>query len=326
MPINYKISPLQIASEYAWITIGLLLYAIGFNCFLLPYEIATGGLAGAGAIIFYATGFWKVQYTYFLSNIILLIIAVKVLGWKFCIKTIFAVITLTVLLGGIEVFMQHMYVKDPAIFASFNEHVNLPRLCDNAFMSAIFGAGICGIGIGLVFSNGGSTGGTDIIASIINKYKNVSLGSVMMMCDVLIITTSMLLPGSNIVQLLYGYTTLLIMNLTLDYVNNSRRQSVQFLIISKKYEEIATAINVYHRGVTVLDGQGWFTKQPSKVLMVMAKKRESKNIFSIIQAIDPQAFVSQMLAAGVFGDGFDQMRKAKTKNEKVKNALEEVKN
>ena len=307
--------------DYTFITFGLLLYAIGFNCFLLPFEIVTGGVAGAGAIIFYATGFWKVQYTYFLANAFLLVAAVKVLGWKFCVKTIYATFVLTFLLGAVETFMVYLYTTRPELFPSFNAHVNLPQLTDNAFMSTIFGAGICGVGTGLVFGRGGSTGGTDIIASIINKYKNLSLGTVMMLCDVLIISSSLLLPGRNLLQLLYGFTALIVCNLMVDFVYNRGRQSVQFFIISQKYEEIATAINVYHRGVTVFDARGWYTKKPSKVLLVMAKKRESSNIFAIIQAIDPQAFVTQTLAAGVFGDGFDAMRNIKNPNDKVQNAL-----
>lgn len=319
--MKVKLPTSHFITDYATITFGLLLYAIGFDCFLLPYEIVTGGVAGAGAVIFYATGFWKVQYTYFLANALLLIAAVKVLGWKFCVKTIYATFVLTFLLGAVESVLHQLYVDNPALFPSFNEHVQLPTLTDNAFMSTIFGAGLCGVGIGLVFGRGGSTGGTDIIASIINKYKNMSLGTVMMLCDVLIITSSLLLPGYNLQKLIYGFTTLLVANLTLDFVYNRGRQSVQFFIISQKYEEIATAINVYHRGVTVLDARGWYTKKASKVLFVMAKKRESSNIFAIIQAIDPQAFVTQTLAAGVFGDGFDQMRNVKASNDKVQNAL-----
>lgn len=316
-----KLPASHFLKDYSIITLGLLLYAIGFDCFLLPFEIATGGVAGAGAIIFYATGFWKVQYTYFLANAVLLVAAIKILGWKFCVKTVYATFVLTALLGGVEALMQHLYATNPGLFPAFNEAVHLPQLIDNAFMSTIFGAALCGIGIGYVFGRGGSTGGTDIIASIINKYKNMSLGTVMMLCDVLIVSSSLLLPDYNLQKVLYGFTALLVVNLTLDFIYNRGRQSVQFFIISRKYEEIATAINVYHRGVTVIDARGWYTKKSSKVLMVMAKKRESSNIFAIIQAIDPQAFVTQTLAAGVFGDGFDHMRNIKNTNDKVQNAL-----
>ena len=313
----------QIA-DYSVITVGLLLYAIGFDCFLLPFQVTTGGLAGIGSLIFYATGFWKVQYTFFLSNIVLLAVAVKVLGWKFCVKTIFAVFMLTFLLSAVEMLMQQLHTLQPELFAGFNDHVQLPQLTDNAFMSTIFGAFICGTGIGLVFGCGGSTGGTDIIASIIHKYRNVSLGTVMMLCDILIISSSIFLPGATITQLIYGFTTLFVTNITLDYVYNSKRQSVQFLIISKHFEEIADAINVYHRGVTVLDATGWFTKTPTKVLLVLTRKKESNNIFAIIQSIAPGAFVSQTRAAAVFGDGFDTMRRVKNRNEKVQAALADV--
>mgnify|MGYP003413992583 CR=1 FL=1 len=298
-------------ADYSVITLGLLLYAIGFDCFLLPFQVTTGGLSGIGALIFYATGFWKVQYTFFLCNIFLLVIAVKVLGWKFCVKTIFAVFMLTFLLSAVEMLMQQLHAVHPELFAGFNAHVRLPQLTDNAFMSTIFGALICGTGIGLVFGRGGSTGGTDIIAF-------------MMLCDILIIPSSIFLPGATITQLIYGYTTLFVTNLTLDYVYNSKRQSVQFLIISKHFEEIADAINVYHRGVTVLDATGWFTKTPTKVLMVLTRKKESNNIFAIIQSIDPEAFVSQTRAAAVFGDGFDTMRRVKNRNEKVQAALADM--
>ena len=168
--------------------------------------------------------------------------------------------------------------------------------------------------MGLGLSANGSTGGTDIIAAIINKYKDVTLGQTMMLVDIIIITSSFLLPDGSIDRLLYGYCTLIITNLLLDYVVDRGRQSVQFLIFSQRYDEIASAINETHRGVTVLNGQGWYTKQERKVLVVLAKKRESTNIFRIIQNIDPNAFVSQSKVIGVFGDGFDKIKvKAKKK-------------
>lgn len=290
------------------------MYSIGFICFQLPYEIATGGLAGAGAVIFYATGF-PVQYTFFMVNIILLCVAVKVLGWKFCVKTIYAVFTLTFLLGIVQNFMVSLAQQDPTLFAHVNPRSGLPQVVnDNAFMSCIIGAAIEGIGIGWVFLNNGSTGGTDIIASIINKYKDVTLGQMMMLCDIIIITSSFFLPEGNVDKLLYGYCTLIIVNLMLDYVVDRGRQSVQFLIFSRQYDAIAAAINQTHRGVTVLNGTGWYTKEERKVLVVLAKKRESTNIFRIIQGIDPNAFVSQSKVIGVFGEGFDRI-KVKAKKE-----------
>ena len=308
---------MQELHDYVIITLGLLFYAVGFTCFQLPYEITTGGLAGAGAVIFYATGF-PVQYTFFIVNILLLCIAVKVLGLKFCLKTIYAVFMLTFLLGLVQEVMIYIGQHYPESFAYINPRSHLPQVVNNnIFMSCILGAAIEGIGIGIVFLSNGSTGGTDIIAAIINKYKDVTLGQMMMFCDVIIITSSILLPEATVDKLLYGYCTLIITNLLLDYVVDRGRQSVQFLIFSQKYDEIAAAINATHRGVTVLDGQGWYTKQSRKVLVVLAKKSESTNIFRIIQNIDPNAFVSQSKVIGVFGEGFDKIKVKADKKEKA---------
>lgn len=315
MVTKIKTSLFQDIRDYTIITLGLLSYAVGFTCFQLPYEITTGGLAGAGAVIFYATGF-PVQYTFFLVNIILLIMAVRLLGWRFCVKTIYAVFMLTFLLGMVQEVMAHLAAASPEMFPYVNPNSGLPQVIkDNAFMSCILGAALEGIGIGFVFLHNGSTGGTDIIAAIINKYKDVTLGQMMMLCDIIIITSAFFLPSGNVDKLLYGYCTLIIVNLMLDYVIDRGRQSVQFLIFSRKYDEIAAAISATHRGVTVLDGQGWYTKQERKVLCVLAKKRESTNIFRIIQGIDPDAFVSQSKVIGVFGEGFDRIKvKAKSKS------------
>lgn len=307
MTTKIKFTFFQDFRDYLVITFGLVCYAVGFTCFQLPYEITTGGLAGAGAVIFYATGF-PVQYTFFVVNIILLAIAVKVLGWKFCVKTIYAVFMLTFLLGFCQEVLHHVASTNPGMFY-LNPNSGLPQIVrDNMFMSCILGASVEGIGIGLVFLSNGSTGGTDIIASIINKYKDVTLGQMMMLCDVIIITSSLLTPSGDINRLLYGYCTLIITNLLLDYVVDRGRQSVQFLIFSQHYDEIAAAINEMHRGVTVLNGQGWYTKHERKVLVVLAKKRESTIIFRIIQNIDPNAFVSQSKVIGVFGAGFDKIK------------------
>ena len=301
----------QNTRDYVIITFGLLCYAVGFTCFQLPYEITTGGLAGAGAVLFYATGI-PVHFTFFTVNIILLAVAVKVLGWKFCIKTIYAVCMLTFLLFITREVMLQVAATHPELTRS---QQGMPQLVkDGMFMSCILGAAIEGIGIGLVFLSNGSTGGTDIIAAIINKYKDVTLGQMMMLCDLIIITSSLLLPTGNVEKLLYGYCTLIITNLLLDYVVDRGRQSVQFFIFSLKYDEIAAAINAMHRGVTVLNGQGWYTKHERKVLVVLAKKRESTNIFRIIQNIDPSAFVSQSKVIGVFGDGFDKIKVKADKN------------
>lgn len=290
--------------DYLVIALGLLGYAIAFNCFQLPHQIPSGGVAGAGAIIFYATGF-PAQFTYFIVNGFLLFAAVRVLGWRFCVKTIYAVVVLTFLLGVVKGVCLSYAGSHPELAVSPQ---GMPKFLDDAFMSCILGSGIQGVCIGYVFLHQGSTGGTDIIAAMVNKYRDISLGQIMMLCDLLIITSSLLIPGFTVSNLLYGYCTLMITSVMLDYVVDKGRESVQFFIFSNRYEEIASAINATGRGVTMLKGQGWYTKTDRMVLVVMARKRESGQIFRIIQTIDPGAFVSQSKVIGVFGYGFDKIK------------------
>lgn len=308
-----KINLFQEIKDYLIITFGLLCYAIGFDCFQLPYGIVGGGVAGFGSIVFFGTGF-PVQYTFFIINGILLLAAVKVLGWKFCVKTIYGVFMLTFFLGVVKEAMEYYGTLNPHLNGTYN----LPLLVDdNKFMAALFAAGIEAMGLAFVFLHNGSTGGTDIIAAMINKYKDVTLGQMMMLCDIVIVSSCMVLPDRTLPDLLYGFTVLFTLNIMVDYLIDRSRQSVQFLIISREYEEIAAAINASGRGVTVLNGTGWYTKNESKVLLVLARKRESANLFQIIQGIDPKAFVSQSKVLGVFGEGFDRIKvKAKNKTEK----------
>lgn len=299
-----KVTPLQYLKDYALITFGLLCYAIGFTCFILPYQITTGAVAGIGALVFYATGgAIPAQYTFLAINSLLLIAAVKELGWRFCVKTIYAVLMLSFLMSLMQGLLHSVegFPMSPQ---------NLPILLGEGqgFMACVVGALIEGIGVGIVFLQGGSTGGTDIVAAIVNKHRNVTIGQMMIICDLVIITSSLFTPVGDLTKLLFGYCTLIITNTTIDYVLNSGRQSVQFLIISHEYEKIAQAIEVYHRGVTVLNGYGWYSKKEQKVLVVLARRRESQDIFRIIKNLDPRAFVSQSKVIGVYGEGFDKVK------------------
>lgn len=311
MPKVFHPSLFSEVRDYIIITLGLIGYALGFTCFQLPFQIPSGGVTGAAAIVFYATGF-PVQYTFFLINIVLLIAAVKTLGWKFCIKTIYAVFMLTFFLGLAREIVLEYAAQHPELPVSPQ---GMPQFVGEAFMSCIIGAGLQGMSIAFVFLNNGSTGGTDIIAAIVNKYKDISLGTMIMLCDLLIISSSMLIPGFTISNLIYGYCTLIISSFMVDYVVDRGRQSVQFFIFSKRYEIIAEMISQTHRGVTVVNGMGWYTKAENKLLIVMAKKRESTNIFRIIQTIDPEAFVTQTKVIGVFGKGFDRIKVKAAKEE-----------
>lgn len=176
------------------------------------------------------------------------------------------------------------------------------------FMACIIGAAMCGIGLGITFNYNGSTGGTDIIAAIVNKYRDVTLGRMIMICDLFIIS-SCYFVFQDWRRVIFGFVTLFIIGVVLDWIVNSARQSVQFLIFSQKYDEIADSIiKETHRGVTVLNGTGWYSKTDAKVLVVLAKKRQSLDIFRLVKSIDPNAFISQSSVIGVFGEGFDKLK------------------
>ena len=269
------------SKDYLAITFGLILYSLGWAMFLLPYQITTGGVTGIAAIIYYATGV-EIQVSYFIINAVFMGFALKILGPKFSVKTIYAIFMLTFLL-----WLFQTVLKD--------ENGNLPQLLgpNQDFMACVIGAGMLGFGIGIVFCNNGSTGGTDIIAWIINKYKDVTLGRMMMYCDIVIISSCYFI-FHDWRRVLFGFCVLFIMSIVIDYVINSARQSVQFLIFSRKYDEIAEGISTrINRGVTLLDGTGWYSKQNIKVVVVLAKKSESLDIFRLVKDIDPNAFVSQ---------------------------------
>ena len=277
-----KQSLLRETRDYVMIALGLILYGIGWTVFLLPNDITTGGVPGIASIVYFATGF-PVQYTYFSINLVLLLLSIRILG--------FAVFTLTFFLSVIQKLAEGVVL-----------------LHDQPFMACVIGASLCGGGIGIAFSSNGSTGGTDIIAAIINKYRDITLGRVMLICDLIIISSSYFVL-KDWEKVVYGYVTLYICSFVLDQVVNSARQSVQFFIISEKYDEIARHINVYpHRGATVINASGFYSGKEQKMLFVLAKKRESTIIFRLIKDIDPNAFVSQSAVIGVYGEGFDRIK------------------
>lgn len=317
MTVDHKIIWNEV-KDYFFITFGLFLYTISFTVFLMPYEIVAGGVTGLSAIIYYATGF-HLENTYIIINMALLAVALKILGYKFLMKTIYAIFMLYFMLK----FAQEIIPKQPngLPFKLMGEGQD--------FMSMIIGCVITGIALATVFMNNGSTGGTDIIAASINKYHNVSLGSVLIAVDFCIIGSCMFFPqfGSYIERahkVMFGFCVMAMENYTLDYVMNARRQSVQFMIFTKKWQEIANAIGMQmNHGVTILDGHGWYTGKEMKVLCILAKKRESTNIFRLIKMIDPQAFVSQSSVIGVYGEGFDEMRVKIKEIEEKKKTIEE---
>ena len=317
MNINHKLIMKEV-EDYFFITLGLVLYTIAFTVFLMPYQIVAGGVTGLSAIIYYATGF-HLENTYIIINGILLLVALKILGFKFMLKTIFAIFALYFML----MFAQEIIPKQ-------DNGLPIKLLGEGQdFMSMIIGCVITGIALATVFLHNGSTGGTDIIAASVNKYHNVSLGSVLITVDFCIIGSCMFFPqfGDYIERahkVMFGFCVMALENFVLDYVMNARRESVQFLIFTRKWQEIANAIGTQmHHGVTILDGHGWYTGQEIKVLCILAKKNESIIIFRLIKMIDPQAFVSQSAVIGVYGEGFDEM-KVKIKENKKKEEVKEI--
>lgn len=286
-----KANVLREVRDLLFITIGLLSYALGWAAFLIPYQITTGGVTGIAAIIFYATGF-PMQYSYFIINAVFMGFAVKILGPRFTLKTTYGIFMLTFLLGLLQELIGNVQIIGPG----------------QEFMACVLGASLCGLGLGIVFVNNGSTGGTDIIAAVVNKYRDVTFGRMILYCDIVIIS-SCYFVFNDWKRVVFGFVTLAVISYVLDLVINSARQSVQFFIFSKEYDKIADRIiSDTHRGVTVLNGTGWYSKNDVKVLVVLAKKSQSVNIFRLVKDIDPNAFISQSSVIGVYGEGFDRIK------------------
>lgn len=277
--------------EYFFIAFGLFMYAAAWKAFLLPHQITGGGVTGISALVYYASGM-PISVTYALINGVLLIIAIKSIGLKFSLRTIY----------GVAVLSVFFLILPQAVRGTFVGK-------EEDFMACVVGGLLSGVGIGIVFLSNGSSGGTDIIAKVVNKYRNITLGRILLYCDVLIVSSSYFLEIGSIERIVYGLVALTVTTLSVDMVINGVRQSVQFFIFSKNYEEIATRINMEaRRGVTILDGMGWYSKEPVKVITVIARKNESIKIFRIVKEIDPNAFISQSSAIGVYGQGFDVIK------------------
>lgn len=280
--------------------LGIVIYVISYVCFLLPYQLISGGMNGISTIIYYTLGFHP-SITYLVMNVLLILLGLKVMGWRYSLKTVVAIFIISFL---INIFQQAITTVD----AQGHEHL-LHIVGDQKFMACVIGALMEGLGLALVFLSGGSTGGIDIIASSINKYWNISLGRLMLCIDLAIIGSSYFV-FRNLETMVVGYLTMLMSMFFLDYVTNGLRQSVQFIIVSDKYEEIATQVNnKIERGVTVLYGEGFYSKEKRHVLLILAKKIESRALFALIRQIDPKAFVSMGNVEGVFGEGFDKIKK-----------------
>lgn len=300
--------------EYLVIIFGIAPMALMVNWVLLPHAFVGGGLTGICSAIYYVTGGLfptlfpeyggaiPVWLTTFVFNAILLLIAGLTVGWRFTIRTMVGVMAITFWYRVIPILPEPI-IADP-------------------WLGAIIGGFVFGLSLGCVLAANGSSGGTDIVAMIVNHYRNISLGNIMLACDVLIIASAFFLPlpasmrveGTNptylqIKRVLYGVAMTISYTLAVDWIMSRLHRSVHFLIYSTKYAEIATAINTtVNRGVTVLDGTGWYSQQPVKVISVLVRKPESSLVFKLVHDIDPNALVSIADVRGVFGSGFDKIK------------------
>lgn len=275
--------------DYLVITVGLMLFAIGFTGFIMPNEIVVGGLGGVGLLMKYAFGL-PVFMTFLVGNGLMMVVAWFVLGKGYVFKALFGVVGVTLLMAVAENLITEAIIHTDPLIAS------------------IIGAVFSGTGLGLVYTRNASTGGTDILGAIITKYRYISMGRGLLYIDLIIVSSSYILFQS-FEKIIYGLIVVSVMYYTVDLVINGARQSVQFIIFSTRYNEIASHVNSeLDRGCTVLEGTGWYSQQPQKVLIILARKTESTSIFRLVKRIDENAFISQSNVVGVYGKGFDQMK------------------
>ena len=321
-----KKSTLTTVKEWFLVTCGILIYVLGWSLFLIPNNLIGGGVSGISSMIQYATsGTIQMGYSYFVINAILVVLAIVILGMGFGATTIYAIILASVALR----FMPGMIPETI---------INTLAIQNGKLMSVLMGGLMAGIGIGMSISNGGSTGGTDIIALIYTKYHNVSPGKVILFLDFIIIASSLVIPSyvadidpatgaalldpsgnpmthlmpfaDKVTTVVYGLILVTVNSYVLDMYISGQQQSVQLFILSHEYDKIADAITQdLHRGVTVLDGKGWYTKQDTKVLMVLTRKTDLNLMLRYIKQIDPKAFLSVSSVNGVYGKGFDTIKK-----------------
>jgi uncharacterized membrane-anchored protein YitT (DUF2179 family) len=283
---NNKI--LTFIKTYLFITIGLLIFVFGWTAFLIPSEIMGGGLAGIGALIYFATGL-PVGYTTLVINAVLVLIALKLLGAKFGINTIYGIVVSSLFFVVLQKVITEPFVQE-------------------RFMSTLIGGGLSGVGIGIAFSYGGNSGGTDIIALIINKYRNVSLGRIFVYLDIVIIASNYFVFHS-IEKIVYGYVVMAVGAYTIDLWLNGNRQSYQIMIYSNYSQIISERISKeVKRGVTCLKGYGWYSKKDIEVVMVIVRKDDKQKILRIVKETDGKAFISVAKVMGVFGQNFEEIK------------------
>lgn len=274
--------------SYFFIFLGLALFTFGWSAFLTPYEVSGGGVAGAASILYFATKF-PIGITTFVLNAILIAIAWKVLGTKFCVNSLIC----TVVMSGFFALFQPMFPQP---------------IVDDMFMSVIIGSALAACGIGMTINWGGNTGGIDIIALMIGKYRNISYGRVSLFANIVIVGSSYFVLH-DVQKLVYSFVVLIVSIIVSDLVIDGYRQTYQFMVFSQKNPEIAQHINTkLHRGATFLKGYGSYNQQESDVLLIVAHRTDKGDITRIIKEIDPTAFITISKTASVFGKNFDNIK------------------
>ena len=274
-----------------FVAFGVFLCTAGYTAFILPEQLVMGGVAGVAALLFYAFGL-PTGVMIWIINVLLVVIAFRAMSRAFTIRTLIGVSIMAAMMTVLQPFFEAYPIITPG---------------EDRFMHVLIGGALSGAGLGLAFAHNGSTGGTDIIIALMNKYYRMSFGRAMQFVDITIICSSWLLFHST-ETIIYGIALALTESYVCDYVVGGSRQTMQFFIISKKYDVIADSINtILERGVTLIEGRGWYSKDGVKILIVLTRKYESQEVFRYIKSIDPDALVSQTLCHGVFGEGFDKI-------------------
>ncbi len=296
--------------DLAVVTFGIIIYIIAFSVFIYPQRVTTGGLTGICQLINIVTGL-GVDVPYVIINGTLLLLAFIMLDKNFFLKTL---ISISILASTITIATR-ITVPHPELASSYK----LLILADQPVVALIIGSMLIGLGLGMVFSVNGSTGGTDVVVAIISKYKNMSFGRIFMFVDGSIVVSSYfvnvyladnpVLPLKALEMLIYSIIQVLLVSITLDWYIQTNRQSIQFMIFSKKYKEINDAITKkLNRGCTIIEAKGGYTGEERKVLMVVARRRRATMISKVVEEIDPNAFMSQAEVRGVYGQGFESIQ------------------
>lgn len=279
---------LKTIKNFAIITIGLAIFAIGWSAFLTPFQVTGGGVAGIAAVLYFSIGL-PMGITTFVFNAILIAIAWRILGTKFCVNSLICTAILS-------------------LFFSIGQEIFTQPILDDMFMSIIIGASLSAIGVGIAINYGGNTGGIDIIALMIGKYRNISYGKVNLVANFLIVGSSFFIL-MDVQKLVYSFVVLFVYFFMSDLVIDGYRQTYQFMVFSKKNEEIAQRINQeLHRGATFLKGYGSYNRQESDVLLIVAHRTDKVRVTRIIKEIDSSAFITITKTASVFGKNFDTIK------------------